>query len=84
MKIIDTYDSIFNVYRDDAFSRKLWENYAKNIYSGLKEKIEKTTLTDWLTQQTMIKLYCLFLTAFVPIKVLFKRHTILFWKLLRI
>lgn len=44
MKIIDTYDSIFNVYRDGVFSRKLWENYAENIYSGLKEKIEKDYL----------------------------------------
>lgn len=41
MKIIDAYNSAFNVYKDGVFSKDLWDNYAENVFSGLKEKVEK-------------------------------------------
>lgn len=40
MKIIDTYNDIFNSYNDGVFDKKLWDNYAADAYKGLKETVE--------------------------------------------
>ncbi len=40
MKIIDSYNDICKVYKNDIFNKTLWDNYADSVFPGLKDKIE--------------------------------------------
>lgn len=41
MKIIDTYNDIFNSYENGVFNKELWDKYAFSVFPGLKTKVEQ-------------------------------------------
>ena len=41
MKIMDTYNDIFSVYKHDKFNMVLWQKYAENISNELKKIVEQ-------------------------------------------
>lgn len=41
MKIIDTYNDVFNIYENGVFQKELWDKYALSVFPGLKDKVEK-------------------------------------------
>lgn len=41
MKIIDTYEDIFSVYKENKFDIPLWQKYAENISPELEELVEQ-------------------------------------------
>ncbi len=53
MKIIDTYDSIYSSYKHNVFDIELWEKYADEISSELKNKVKKDSKRNDFEKQTL-------------------------------
>lgn len=53
MKIIDTYENIFSAYKHNVFDIDLWEKYADEISSELKNKVKKDSKRNDFEKQTL-------------------------------